>query len=189
MASVEQHLESMFQQHPQDSNNFSNYYPNPSNRGFAPGDVTMNTSYESYHAGAARPDNFANALGFDPSLFVKAPTAAGFVANQQVPNKFAEDAMLPSPNMSSASGPSESSSATGSPQSHNENLVAREWNPAGLGVRPTIVGNDYVVGAEYTSFTTPMIEDLGFDFGAHAQQQQAPKGFVGKFTIFCPVCV
>jgi hypothetical protein len=49
-----------------------------------------------------------------------------------------------------------------------------EWAPQGLGLQPTIVGNDYM-GSDFASFPGSGMEELSFDFPTTA------KAFVGKF--------
>jgi hypothetical protein len=47
-----------------------------------------------------------------------------------------------------------------------------EWAPQGLGLQPTIVGNDYM-GSDFASFPGSGMEELSFDF-------PTAKAFVGK---------
>ncbi|RDA88948.1 hypothetical protein CP532_0675 [Ophiocordyceps camponoti-leonardi (nom. inval.)] len=102
--------------------------------------------------------------GFDPaSLYGDA-----YVLGRASPGSYREDGdmRLPSSGLSTASAPSAPSSAMGSPQSnHGQLSAAAEWTttPGGLAVQPSIVGNDYMAGAEY--FSGAGIDDLGgFDF-------------------------
>ncbi|EPE36164.1 C2H2 and C2HC zinc finger [Glarea lozoyensis ATCC 20868] len=77
---------------------------------------------------------------------------------------------------STASGPSASPSAVGSPHSiHNGVVPSHEWATQGLGLNPSIVGYDnYTHGNEYTFAPSGMEEfDLSFN-------PAKPNGFVGE---------
>jgi hypothetical protein len=77
---------------------------------------------------------------------------------------------------STASGPSASPSAVGSPHSiHNGVVPSHEWATQGLGLNPSIVGYDnYTQGNEYTFAPSGMEEfDLSFN-------PAKPNGFVGE---------
>ncbi|KAF4626993.1 hypothetical protein G7Y89_g11168 [Cudoniella acicularis] len=79
-------------------------------------------------------------------------------------------------NYSTASGPSASSSAMGSPHSLNGHVVpGPEWTPQGLGINPSIVRYDgYSHGNEYT-FAPSGMEDFDLNFNP-----AKPNGFVGE---------
>jgi hypothetical protein len=86
-------------------------------------------------------------------------------------------------NYSTASGPSPSSSAMGSPHSLSGHVVpGPEWsNPQGLGFNTTIVGYDgYSHGNEYT-FTPSGMEDFDLNFNP-----AKPNGFVGESQNISP---
>ncbi|KAI9048899.1 hypothetical protein LZ554_006753 [Drepanopeziza brunnea f. sp. 'monogermtubi'] len=78
-------------------------------------------------------------------------------------------------NYSTASGPSATSSAMGSPHSiHGHAVSLPKWAAHGLGSNPGIVSYDnYSLGNEY-SFQPTGMDDFAFDF------QSKPNGFVGK---------
>jgi hypothetical protein len=79
-------------------------------------------------------------------------------------------------NYSTASGPSATSSAMGSPHSmHGHAVPIPEWAPQGLGLTPSIVGYDsYGHGNEYT-FQTTGTDDFALEFNPGK-----PNGFVGE---------
>jgi hypothetical protein len=86
-------------------------------------------------------------------------------------------------NYSTASGPSPSSSAMGSPHSLSGHIVpGPEWtNPQGLGFNTSIVGYDgYSQGNEYT-FTPSGMEDFDLNFNT-----AKPHGFVGECQNISP---
>ncbi|KAI5458407.1 zinc finger protein [Mariannaea sp. PMI_226] len=109
-----------------------------------------------------------SSVGFEPALFVETTTPNYMLNNRGSPSMYDENEMqLPSSSLSTASA---TSSAIGSPQSnHGQMGAGSEWAPHGLGVQPSIVGNDYMVGSEFSS--VGMDEQFAFDFGN-------PKGFV-----------
>lgn len=118
-------------------------------------------------------------MGFEQSLYAE---AAHYTLghSQPSPGLYPEDGDLRMPS-SSLSTASANSSAIGSPQSNPaRSAPVPEWNAQGMGVRPGIVGNDYI-SPEYAGYSGPGMEDsLAFDFA------QA-KGFVGEFPegLFC----
>jgi hypothetical protein len=113
-------------------------------------------------------------VGFEPSLYAE---ASHYVLNgQHSPGMYADDGdmRMPSSSLSTASA---TSSAIGSPQSnHGQGAAVGEWSAQGLGVRPSIVGNDYMSAPEY-GYTGTGMEDITFDMST-------AKGFVGEFPRF-----
>ncbi|KAF7546212.1 hypothetical protein G7046_g9364 [Stylonectria norvegica] len=119
---------------------------------------------------------YPTTMGFESSLYAEAPNVNYMLNSRASPGMYPDeqDMRVPSSSLSSASAPSAASSTMGSPQSHHGQMGGvPEWTPHGLGVQPTIVGNDYMAGSEYSTFAGPGMEELAFDFG------QA-KGFVGE---------
>ncbi|KAL6863213.1 hypothetical protein ACO1O0_003457 [Amphichorda felina] len=114
-------------------------------------------------------------MGFEQSLYAE---AAHYTLghSQPSPGLYPEDGDLRMPS-SSLSTASANSSAIGSPQSNPaRSAPVPEWNAQGMGVRPGIVGNDYI-SPEYAGYSGPGMEDsLAFDFA------QA-KGFVDPSLI------
>lgn len=119
-------------------------------------------------------------MAFEPSLY--AETSHYTLGNGQTsPGMWPEegDIRMPSSSLSTASA---TSSAIGSPQSNpGQSGPAQDWNHQGMGVHPSIVGNDF--SPEY-GYSYHMEEQPTFDY-AHAN-----KGFVGKLTDFfsLPLC-
>jgi hypothetical protein len=111
-------------------------------------------------------------VGFEPSLYAE---ASHYVLNgQHSPGMYADDCdmRMPSSSLSTASA---TSSAIGSPQSnHGQGAAVGDWSAHGLGVRPSIVGNDYMSAPDYGYAGTGM-EDITFDMSN-------AKGFVGEFS-------
>lgn len=118
--------------------------------------------------------------------FARAQTSypTGFNSNAMYPEA-ASSYALESPelragapsNYSTASGPSATSSAMGSPHSiHGHIAPGPEWPVHGLGLNPSIVGFDGSIhnGHEY-NFASSGMEEFALDF-----KQAKPHGFVGK---------
>ncbi|KAF4969449.1 hypothetical protein FSARC_3307 [Fusarium sarcochroum] len=121
-------------------------------------------------------DAFASSMGFvEPPLYAEAPNY--MINSRASPGMYTDespDMRLPSSSLSTASAPSAASSAIGSPQSNHGQMGAMpEWAPQGLGLQPTIVGNDYM-GSDFSSFPSSGMEELSYDF-------PTAKAFVGKF--------
>jgi hypothetical protein len=128
-------------------------------------------------------DMFPATVGFEPNLYAD---AHNYLLNGRAsPGMYTDESemRLPSSSLSSASAPSAASSAIGSPQSNHGQMGALpEWASTGLGVHPSIVGNDYIPGSEYSGFGGPGMEELAFDFGTN-------KGFVGKLAAAFTSCL
>lgn len=112
-------------------------------------------------------------MGFEPSLYAEASHYT-LGNGQPSPGLYPEDGdmRMPSSSLSTASA---NSSAIGSPQSNPaRSAPAPEWNAQNMGLRPGIVGNDYI-SPEYAGYPASGMEDsLAFDFAQ-------VKGFVGEF--------
>ncbi|KAG8675992.1 hypothetical protein FPOAC1_001988 [Fusarium poae] len=140
-----------------------------------PMDVSIPADAFGFQHQNASPDVYASSMGFvEPSLYAEAPN---YMLNSHAsPSMYTDessDMRLPSSSLSTASAPSTASSAIGSPQSHHGQMGAMpEWTPQGLGLQPTIVGNDYM-GSDFASFPGSGMEELSFDF-------PTAKAFVGK---------
>ncbi|KAI6770809.1 hypothetical protein HG531_009664 [Fusarium graminearum] len=143
-----------------------------------PMDVSIPADAFGFQHQNASPDAYSSSMGFvEPSLYAEAPN---YMLNSRAsPSMYTDespDMRLPSSSLSTASAPSTASSAIGSPQSHHGQMGAMpEWAPQGLGLQPTIVGNDYMV-SDFASFPGSGMEELSFDF-------PTAKAFVGKFKI------
>ncbi|KPM43539.1 hypothetical protein AK830_g3005 [Neonectria ditissima] len=133
-------------------------------------------AYGSFHHQQLNgPDVFPGSMGFEPALYAEAAPSNYMLNGRASPGMYDEtDMRMPSSSGSTASAPSAASSNIGSPESnHGQMGAVPDWNPH-LGVQPGIVGNDYIVGSDYSSFAPPGMEELAaYDFGA-------PKGFVGE---------
>ncbi|KAL3607099.1 hypothetical protein FPOAC2_02074 [Fusarium poae] len=131
-----------------------------------PMDVSIPADAFGFQHQNASPDVYASSMGFvEPSLYAEAPN---YMLNSHAsPSMYTDessDMRLPSSSLSTASAPSTASSAIGSPQSHHGQMGAMpEWTPQGLGLQPTIVGNDYM-GSDFASFPGSGMEELSFDF-------------------------
>ncbi|CEI65714.1 unnamed protein product [Fusarium venenatum] len=131
-----------------------------------PMDVSIPADAYGFQHQNASPDAYASSMGFvEPSLYAEAPN---YMLNSHAsPSMYTDessDMRLPSSSLSTASAPSTASSAIGSPQSHHGQMGAMpEWTPQGLGLQPTIVGNDYM-GSDFASFPGSGMEELSFDF-------------------------
>ncbi|GJN67263.1 hypothetical protein PLICBS_001287 [Purpureocillium lilacinum] len=146
-------------------------YPEPPQHAFTSPPMDMGlTADAAFGAGFPRSGQdaypAATPMGFEASLYADTPN---YILNGRAsPGSYHDDSdmRLPSSSLSSASAPSAPSSAIGSPQSNHGQLGGvADWNAQGMAVQPSIVGNDYMSGAEY--FPGAGIEDLGaFDFGA-----------------------
>lgn len=119
-------------------------------------------------------DIYPSTVGFESNLY-----AHNYILNGRAsPGMYTDEPemRLSSSSLSTASAPSAASSAIGSPQSnHGQMGAVPEWASTGLGVQPSIVGNDYIPGSDYSGFGGPGMEELAFDFGTN-------KGFVGKLA-------
>ncbi|KAF4451903.1 Zinc finger protein PLAG1 [Fusarium austroafricanum] len=144
-----------------------------------PMDVSIPADAFGFQQQNASQDAFASSMGFvEPTLFTEAPN---YMLNSRAsPSMYTDessDMRLPSSSLSTASAPSTTSSAIGSPQSNHGQMGAMpEWAPQGLGLQPAIVGNDYI-GSDFASFPSSGMEgmeELSFDF-------PVTKAFVGKF--------
>jgi hypothetical protein len=141
----------------------------------APMDVSIPADAFGFQHQNTSPDAYASSMGFvEPSLYAE---ASNYMLNSRAsPSMYTDessDMRLPSSSLSTASAPSTTSSAIGSPQSHHGQMGAMpEWAPQGLGLQPAIVGNDYM-GSDFASFPGSGMEELSFDF-------PTAKAFVGK---------
>ncbi|CAM1510248.1 Fc.00g005830.m01.CDS01 [Cosmosporella sp. VM-42] len=172
-AMTEQHF-AMFPPHNNDAEDFARY-SNPSETVFTSGPLDMSIPADAFGAfPRSAHEVYPTTLGFESTLYAEAPN---YMLNSGgSPSMYTDDTemRLPSSSLSTASAPSAASSAIGSPQSnHGQMGAVPEWPPHGLGVQPTIVGNDYLPGSDYSSFSGPGMEELAFDFGNN-------KGFVGE---------
>jgi hypothetical protein len=141
-----------------DPNMFSHNFP------FSAG---QNFNMEAAYAYPRTQDGYSTSTGLNSStMYADAP---------QYPLESPEPRGAPS-NYSTASGPSATSSAMGSPHSiHGHVVPVSEWAPHGLGLNPSIVGYDnYGQGHEYTFQPTGM-DDFALEFNA-----AKPNGFVGE---------
>ncbi len=81
----------------------------------------------------------------------------------------------PPSNLSSASGPSASSSTMGSPYSnHGQPVTLPEWNSPGLGINPNIVGGNYDGFQDFGFSSSGMEHELAFS------DVNKPHVFVGE---------
>lgn len=121
-------------------------------------------------------DMFPGTVGYDGSIMTDSSTYA--FTNRGSPGMYTDDVdpLLPSSNLSSASAPSVTSSNIGSPQSYNGNLGPVDWSNQPVSVGPSIMGNDFATGTEYSSFTSPGLDEFNFEI---ANQ----KGFVGEYPL------
>ncbi|KAM5363176.1 hypothetical protein ACJZ2D_012141 [Fusarium nematophilum] len=180
MASMTEQPFAMFPPQPDSADEFGRYPDQSSAHAVftsGPMDVSIPADTFSFqqHQNAGQ-DAFASSMGFvEPSMYTEAPN---YILNSRgSPGMYGDehDMRLPSSSLSTASAPSAASSAIGSPQSNHGQMGALpEWAPQGLGVQPTIVGNDYMTGPDFSSFAGTGMEELNFDF-------PTAKGFVGKF--------
>ena len=171
----------MFPPHHHDNDDFAARYPDPPHAVFTTGPGDMSIPADAF-GGFSRPGHDAfppptpGSMGFEASLY--ADTSNYFLANRGSPVAYAEDAEmgLASSSLSTASAPSATSSAIGSPQSNNAHAgPVTDWAHHGLRVHPAIVGgNDFISGTDYSSYSGPGMEDLAFDFPSHN------KGYVGE---------
>ncbi len=141
-----------------DPNMFSHSFPFPTGQSF---------NMEATYAYPRAQDGYPASTGLNSStMFAEAP---------QYPLESPELRAAPS-NYSTASAPSATSSAMGSPHSiHGHVVPVPEWAPHGLGLNPSIVGFDnYGQGNEYTFQPTGM-DDFALEFNA-----AKPNGFVGE---------
>ncbi|KAK7420004.1 hypothetical protein QQX98_003010 [Neonectria punicea] len=146
-----------------------------------PMDVSIPTdAYGSFHHHQQLngPDMFPGSMGFEPALYADTAPNNYMLNSRASPSMYDEtDMRMPSSSRSTASAPSAASSNIGSPESnHGQMGAVPDWNPQGLAVQPGIVGNDYIVGSDYSSFAHPGMEELAYDYGA-------PKGFVDPALI------
>ena len=166
MASLaEQPYQSLFP--PQQHNDDFTSYPEPPTATFASG------SPAGLRVGADAPfgSNSYSAVvtttgSLEATLYRTSPATTHFEDG---------DMRLSSSSLSSASVPSAPSSVVGSPQSNHGQLGLPEWHSHAVHTQPSIVGNDYMAGAEF--FTGPGMDEFGaFDFGGPPH-----KPFVGMF--------
>ncbi|KAM5356394.1 hypothetical protein ACJ41O_003040 [Fusarium nematophilum] len=182
MASMTEQPFAMFPPQPDSADEFGRYPDQSSAHAVftsGPMDVSIPADTFSFqqHQNAGQ-DAFASSMGFvEPSMYTEAPN---YILNSRgSPGMYGDehDMRLPSSSLSTASAPSAASSAIGSPQSNHGQMGALpEWAPQGLGVQPTIVGNDYMTGPDFSSFAGTGMEELNFDF-------PTAKGFVDPSLI------
>lgn len=179
MAALTEQSFAMFPPQTSDSEDYARY-PDPSQTCFTSGPMDMSIPADAFTYPRSGQEVFPMTMGFEPSLYADTPN---YILNGRgSPGMFPDDAemRLPSSSLSTASAPSAASSAIGSPQSnHGQMSAVSEWAPNGLGVQPSIVGNDYIPGSDF-AFGGPGMEDLAFDFGSN-------KSFVGKFILIFPL--
>ncbi|KAJ4263166.1 hypothetical protein NW762_006788 [Fusarium torreyae] len=149
-----------------DSDDFARY--TDSNVIFTSGPMDMSIPADAFgfQQQNAGQDAFASSMGFvEPPMYAEAPNY--MINNRASPSMYTDespDMRLPSSSLSTASAPSAASSAIGSPQSNHGQMGAMpEWAPQGLGLQPTIVGNDYM-GSDFSSFPSSGMEELSFEF-------------------------
>lgn len=130
---------------------------------FTSGPMDMSIPADAFTNFQQNTSQFPPSMGLDSALFTEA-TSTYMLNGGGSPSMYDESEMrLPSSSLSTASGPSAASSAIGSPQSnHGQMGTGPEWVPQGLGVQPGIVGNDFLVGSDLSSFA---MEELAYDFG------------------------
>jgi hypothetical protein len=131
------------------------------------------------------PFSAAGNFNMDPYSYPRSqeiyPTTTGLPSNTvyaEAPHYAMESPEIRAPsNYSTASGPSATSSAMGSPHSiHGHIVPVPEWAPHGLGLNPSIVNYDnFGPGNEYTFQPTGMD-----DFALDAFNAAKPNGFVGE---------
>lgn len=187
MAAMAEQPFPVFQHHHQhqlrhDSDNFARY-PEPPQNAFTSPPMGINIAAEAAfgptfpRSGHEVYPPTTAPMGFEASLYAETPN---YILNSRAsPGSYHDesDMRLPSSSLSTASVPSAPSSVIGSPQSNHGQLGGvPEWSAQGMAVQPSIVGNDYMTGAEYFAGAAAMEDFGGFDFGA-AQ----PKTFVGEF--------
>lgn len=140
-------------------------YPE-SHTGYASPPLDMHMSPDGFGIPRSAHDEFPQTAGFEAGPIY--PEAHNFMYNGRTsPGTYAEDGELPVPasNISTASAPSAASSTVGSPNSTNGQLAFfPEYQQAGLGVNPGIVGSgDYLTGTEYSTFA-PGMEEFNMTF-------------------------
>jgi hypothetical protein len=171
MVSIADHTFHMLSRHMSDSEE-SDFplYPDPQNM-FSPQNFPFNSAQNfNMDASFSYPraeEGYPASTGFSSSaMYAEAP---------QYPIESPDLRAAPS-NYSTASGPSATSSAMGSPQSiHGHIAPPPEGAPHGLGFYPSIVGYDsFGHGSEYT-FQSASMDDFALDFNAGK-----PNGFVGE---------
>ncbi|KAI9155255.1 Transcription factor Sp2 [Paramyrothecium foliicola] len=179
MASMTEQPYNMFQQH--ENEDYGARYPSPPQAVYTSGPLDLSIPADAF-GGFPRSaqDVFPTTMAFEPTLFAEAPNyyLSSSSNGQSSPGLYPDDSdlRLPSSSLSTASAPSAASSAIGSPQSNPGHMGVPEWGIQGLGVQPTIVGNDYMAGPEYSGFPGSGMEELAFDFPHN-------KTFVGESHI------
>jgi len=145
-------------------------YPEPPQSAFPTTPIDMNNmsaeAYNTFPRTIAHHDMYAsqNPVGFEQ--WTEMPHGFLGQSSPSIPSAYDEaELQVPPSNISSASIPSASSSAAGSPQSHPGQLAPmNEWPQAqGLGVTPGIVNPDYYSGTEYQAFAPGMEEFPQFE--------------------------
>jgi hypothetical protein len=181
MASLVDQTYNMMPRHMNSENEDFTLYPDPPHGVYTTGPMDLGMSTEAYAFPRSAQEVFPTSMGYNASTLY-AETPAYMMNGRSSPNMYADDGELraPSSNLSTASAPSATSSAVGSPQSNHGQLAPiPEWAPQGLGVSPGIVDQtDYFpAGTAYTSFAGPAMEEFTFDFA-----NSKPPGFVGELT-------
>lgn len=192
MASLTEQSFDMFASH----NNTEDFgrYPDPPRTVFTSGPMELSIPASAFSAFPRHgQDIYPTAMGFEHGLYSETPSymlnnssnsgcSSAGSNNRASPGMYTEDGevRLPSSSMSTASAPSAASSAIGSPQSNHDQMVGvAEWAPHGFGVQPSIVGNDCMPGAEYSTYTGHGMDEYGFEFAT-------AKTFVGELDATSP---
>lgn len=158
-------------------------YPEPPQSAFPTTPMDMNNmpaeAYNTFPRTIAQHDMYAshNPVGFEQ--WTEMPHGFLGQSSPSMPSAYDEaELQVPPSNISTASIPSASSSAAGSPQSHPGQLAPmNEWPQAqGLGVTPGIVNPDYYSGTEYQAFAPGMEEFPQFE----VTLTKAGPGYVGE---------
>jgi hypothetical protein len=175
MASMAEQPFAMYQPQQQqrlDADEFARY-PDPAHTVFTCGPTNMTIAADAFSAHfRTSHDVYPTTMAFDPALYAEAPS---YLTNTRTsPTMYAEDGDLRIP-ASDLSAPSSASSTISSPESHHGQMgPLSDWRSHPLDMQPSIVNNDYMVGADYTGFPQSAIEELSFSFAP------TNKAFVGE---------
>ncbi|EKD11912.1 c2h2 finger domain containing protein [Drepanopeziza brunnea f. sp. 'multigermtubi' MB_m1] len=148
-------------------------YPDPNMFNNFPYSAAQNYNMEAAYAFPGD-DGYPTSTGLNTAaMYAEAPQYAAALESP--------DLRAAPSNYSTASGPSATSSAMGSPHSiHGHAVSLPEWAAHGLGSNPSIVSYDnYSLGNEY-SFQPTGMDDFAFEF------QSKPNGFVGECQAATP---
>lgn len=163
-------------------------FPGVSQQLFSPDAFAMNNNMQgysmdpnaSYTYARQTQDSYPNVSAYAAApMYAEVPQ---FMNGKQSPNPFAIESpelRAPPSNLSTASGPSTTSSAMNSPYSNHGHVVPHmpEWPTQGLGINPSIVGFDNFGSQDYTFAPSGMEQDFAF-------QDLNKPSFVGECASF-----